>query len=156
MTGVFGAACTALLVAAVTSKIELSSNEKYVLNATSDIQLSKDLKSRAAEIIQAAWCRYKFKKVGEHRLIRKHQRRLIKAIRALQESKAERLDLSANAVSLLDVSKKQSSMSDNMAFIKLKQTQIESRVANIEDRFTGLENLLTEMNQRLSTLCDSK
>ncbi len=134
------------------SKIELSSNEKYVLNATTDIQLSKDLQSRAAEIIQAAWCRYKYKKLGDQPRIRKHQRRLFKAISGLQEAKAERLDLNAHAVSLLDVSKKQINMADSMSALKLKQTQIESRMANMEKRFDGVESLLAEINHRLKMI----
>ncbi len=134
------------------SKTELSSNEKYVLNATTALQLSKDLKSRAAEIIQAAWCRYKFKKLGRQRLIRKHQRRLFKAINALGEAKAERLDLSANAISLLDISKKQFAMSDNMTLMRKKQTEIESRISSIETRFFTMEALLAEVNHRLKII----
>ncbi len=152
MTGIFGAACTALLVATVMSKIELSSNEKYVLNATTEIQLSKDLKARAAEIIQAAWLRYKYKKLGSQPRIRKHQRRLFKAISGLQEAKAEKLDLSAHAVSLLDVSKKQITMADNMSALKLKQNQIENRMTNMEKRFDGVESLLAEINHRLKMI----
>ncbi len=139
--GVLGAACTALLVAAFTKQIELSSNEKYVLDATTDIHLASQLKYHAADIIQAAWLKFKYKRLGKGKLIRTHQRRLFRAIKALRDTQAEKLDLSVNAVSLLDVSKD---------VMKIKTT-----VKKMESNFSKLESLLNDIDQRTKVIYGS-
>ena len=57
LTGVFAAMCTALLIAAITQKIELTSNERFHLRTLTDIRLRENAKTAAAQIIQAAWRR---------------------------------------------------------------------------------------------------
>ncbi len=139
--GILGAVCTALLVAAITKKIELSSNEKYVLDATTDIHLTSDLKYHAADIIQAAWLKHKHKRLGKSDIVRHQHKRLHRGIKHLRETKADKLDLSANAITLLDVSKD---------VIKIKAT-----VKKMEYNFSKLESLLADIDQRTKAIYGS-
>ncbi|CAB1325940.1 unnamed protein product, partial [Coregonus sp. 'balchen'] len=63
LTGIMGAGCTALVVAVVARKLELTKAEKHVHNFMMDTQLCKRL----------------VKKI-DHAKVRKHQRKFLQAI----------------------------------------------------------------------------
>ncbi|XP_010115744.1 PREDICTED: small conductance calcium-activated potassium channel protein 2-like, partial [Chlamydotis macqueenii] len=64
LTGIMGAGCTALVVAVVARKLELTKAEKHVHNFMMDTQLTKRVKN--AKI--------------DHAKVRKHQRKFLQAI----------------------------------------------------------------------------
>uniref|UniRef100_A0A8C3JKC4 Potassium calcium-activated channel subfamily N member 1 n=1 Tax=Calidris pygmaea TaxID=425635 RepID=A0A8C3JKC4_9CHAR len=79
LTGIMGAGCTALVVAVVARKLELTKAEKHVHNFMMDTQLTKRVKNAAANVLRETWLIYKHTKLVkkiDHAKVRKHQRRL--------------------------------------------------------------------------------
>uniref|UniRef100_A0A8C3UEW5 Calmodulin-binding domain-containing protein n=1 Tax=Catharus ustulatus TaxID=91951 RepID=A0A8C3UEW5_CATUS len=67
LTGIMGAGCTALVVAVVARKLELTKAEKHVHNFMMDTQLTKRVKNAAANVLRELWLIYKHTKPGKHR-----------------------------------------------------------------------------------------
>ncbi|NXJ01591.1 KCNN1 protein, partial [Psophia crepitans] len=83
LTGIMGAGCTALVVAVVARKLELTKAEKHVHNFMMDTQLTKRVKNAAANVLRETWLIYKHTKLVkkiDHAKVRKHQRKFLQAI----------------------------------------------------------------------------
>ncbi|KAM6968214.1 small conductance calcium-activated potassium channel protein 1 [Aplochiton taeniatus] len=83
LTGIMGAGCTALVVAVVARKLELTKAEKHVHNFMMDTQLTKRIKNAAANVLRETWLIYKHTKLAkkiDHSRVRKHQRKFLQAI----------------------------------------------------------------------------
>uniref|UniRef100_A0A670ZA55 Potassium calcium-activated channel subfamily N member 1 n=1 Tax=Pseudonaja textilis TaxID=8673 RepID=A0A670ZA55_PSETE len=83
LTGIMGAGCTALVVAVVARKLELTKAEKHVHNFMMDTQLTKRVKNSAANVLRETWLIYKHTKLVrklDHAKVRKHQRKFLQAI----------------------------------------------------------------------------
>uniref|UniRef100_A0A674JNN9 Potassium calcium-activated channel subfamily N member 3 n=1 Tax=Terrapene triunguis TaxID=2587831 RepID=A0A674JNN9_9SAUR len=83
LTGIMGAGCTALVVAVVARKLELTKAEKHVHNFMMDTQLTKRIKNAAANVLRETWFIYKHTKLLkkiDHAKVRKHQRKFLQAI----------------------------------------------------------------------------
>uniref|UniRef100_UPI0037E7B1AB small conductance calcium-activated potassium channel protein 1a isoform X1 n=1 Tax=Semicossyphus pulcher TaxID=241346 RepID=UPI0037E7B1AB len=83
LTGIMGAGCTALVVAVVARKLELTKAEKHVHNFMMDTQLCKRVKNTAANVLRETWLIYKHTKMVkkiDHAKVRKHQRKFLQAI----------------------------------------------------------------------------
>ncbi|KAL3209375.1 hypothetical protein MRX96_038224 [Rhipicephalus microplus] len=82
-TGLMGAGCTALVVAVIARKLELTRAEKHVHNFMMDTQLTKRLKNAAANVLRETWLIYKntrlVKRVNPSK-VRAHQRKFLLAI----------------------------------------------------------------------------
>uniref|UniRef100_A0A8B9P2B5 Calmodulin-binding domain-containing protein n=1 Tax=Apteryx owenii TaxID=8824 RepID=A0A8B9P2B5_APTOW len=80
LTGIMGAGCTALVVAVVARKLELTKAEKHVHNFMMDTQLTKRVKNAAANVLRETWLIYKHTKLVkkiDHAKVRKHQRKFL-------------------------------------------------------------------------------
>uniref|UniRef100_A0A672TIT8 Calmodulin-binding domain-containing protein n=1 Tax=Strigops habroptila TaxID=2489341 RepID=A0A672TIT8_STRHB len=80
LTGIMGAGCTALVVAVVARKLELTKAEKHVHNFMMDTQLTKRVKNAAANVLRETWLIYKSTKLVkkiDHAKVRKHQRKFL-------------------------------------------------------------------------------
>lgn len=89
ITGIMGAGCTALVVAVVAKKLELTKAEKHVHNFMMDTQLTKRVKNTAANVLRETWLIYKNTKLVrkmDHAKVRKHQRKFLQAIHQLKTS----------------------------------------------------------------------
>ncbi|EFX69273.1 hypothetical protein DAPPUDRAFT_258886 [Daphnia pulex] len=115
-TGFLGAGCTALLVAVLTNKLELTQAEKHVHNLMRDTQLNKELvcgpiyysamniqsrqlKNAAANVLRETWLIYKYKKLVDcvnPGRVRTHQRKFLLAIYSLRKAKLDRRKLMDN------------------------------------------------------------
>uniref|UniRef100_A0A3Q3JIA5 Calmodulin-binding domain-containing protein n=1 Tax=Monopterus albus TaxID=43700 RepID=A0A3Q3JIA5_MONAL len=76
LTGIMGAGCTALVVAVVARKSELTRAEKHVHNFMMDTQLYKKIKNTAANVLRETWLIYKNTKLVkkiDHARVRHHQ-----------------------------------------------------------------------------------
>ncbi|XP_065434185.1 small conductance calcium-activated potassium channel protein 1 isoform X2 [Chrysemys picta bellii] len=88
LTGIMGAGCTALVVAVVARKLELTKAEKHVHNFMMDTQLTKRVKNAAANVLRETWLIYKHTKLVkkiDHAKVRKHQRKFLQAIHQAQK-----------------------------------------------------------------------
>ncbi|XP_070622127.1 small conductance calcium-activated potassium channel protein 3 [Erythrolamprus reginae] len=141
LTGIMGAGCTALVVAVVARKLELTKAEKHVHNFMMDTQLTKRIKNAAANVLRETWLIYKHTKLLkkiDHGKIRKHQRKFLQAIHQLRNVKMEQRKLSDQANTLVDLSKMQNVMYDLI-------TELNDRSEDLEKQLGGLETKLEQL-----------
>ncbi|XP_064353549.1 small conductance calcium-activated potassium channel protein 1 isoform X3 [Dromaius novaehollandiae] len=108
LTGIMGAGCTALVVAVVARKLELTKAEKHVHNFMMDTQLTKRVKNAAANVLRETWLIYKHTKLVkkiDHAKVRTHQRKFLQAIHQLRSVKMEQRKLHDQANTLVDLAK---------------------------------------------------
>ena len=145
LTGIFGAGCTALVVAVLARKLELSRSEKYVHNFVIDVELDKRYKIAAANILKAGWFVYKNQKHGKSAQVRYYQRKLLKAIHSIREVKQEQRRLIDSAVTLVEMAKSQHTMHTSMNRLEIRQTELDSRVEQMEDKLTTIDSKLDRL-----------
>ncbi|XP_053611579.1 small conductance calcium-activated potassium channel protein isoform X12 [Plodia interpunctella] len=148
--GMVGAGCTALLVAVVSRKLELTRAEKHVHNFMMDTQLTKRLKNAAANVLRETWLIYKHtrlvKRVHPGR-VRTHQRKFLLAIYALRKVKMDQRKLMDNANTITDMAKTQNTVYEIVSDMSTRQD-------TIEERLTSLEEKLTTLQEQVNTLPD--
>ncbi|XP_013924694.1 PREDICTED: small conductance calcium-activated potassium channel protein 2-like [Thamnophis sirtalis] len=141
LTGIMGAGCTALVVAVVARKLELTKAEKHVHNFMMDTQLSKRVKNSAANVLRETWLIYKHTKLVkklDHAKVRKHQRKFLQAIHQLRSVKLEQRKLSDQANMLVDLSKTQSIMYDIVSELQERNEDLEKRISALEGKIDTL------------------
>ncbi|XP_055648962.1 small conductance calcium-activated potassium channel protein 2 isoform X1 [Falco peregrinus] len=142
LTGIMGAGCTALVVAVVARKLELTKAEKHVHNFMMDTQLTKRVKNAAANVLRETWLIYKSTKLVkkiDHAKVRKHQRKFLQAIHQLRSVKMEQRKLNDQANTLVDLAKTQNMMYDMISDLNERIEDFEKRIVTLE---TKLENLI--------------
>ncbi|XP_018415343.1 PREDICTED: small conductance calcium-activated potassium channel protein 2 [Nanorana parkeri] len=142
LTGIMGAGCTALVVAVVARKLELTKAEKHVHNFMMDTQLSKRVKNAAANVLRETWLIYKNTKLVkkiDHAKVRKHQRKFLQAIHQLRSVKMEQRKLNDQANTLVDLAKTQNIMYDMISDLNERSEDFEKRIVLLE---TKLETLI--------------
>lgn len=145
LTGIMGAGCTALVVAVVARKLELTKAEKHVHNFMMDTQLTKRVKNAAANVLRETWLIYKNTKLVkkiDHAKVRKHQRKFLQAIhqaRKLRSVKMEQRKLNDQANTLVDLAKTQNIMYDLISDLNERSEDFEKRIVVLE---TKLETLI--------------
>ncbi|XP_041418849.1 small conductance calcium-activated potassium channel protein 2 isoform X1 [Xenopus laevis] len=151
LTGIMGAGCTALVVAVVARKLELTKAEKHVHNFMMDTQLSKRVKNAAANVLRETWLIYKHTKLVrkiDHAKVRKHQRKFLQAIhlaQKLRSVKMEQRKLNDQANTLVDLAKTQNVMYDLMS-------ELQERNEDLEKRITTLETKIDSINTSIQSL----
>ncbi|XP_045481639.1 small conductance calcium-activated potassium channel protein isoform X1 [Harmonia axyridis] len=144
-TGIMGAGCTALLVAVVSRKLELTRAEKHVHNFMMDTQLTKRLKNAAANVLRETWLIYKHtrlvKRVNPGR-VRTHQRKFLLAIYALRKVKMDQRKLMDNANTITDMAKTQNTVYEIVSDISTRQDTVEERLTTMEDKLVALQEQL--------------
>ena len=149
LTGIFGAGCTALVVAVLARKLELSRAEKYVHNFVIDVELDKRYKVAAANILKAGWFVYKNKKLGKMTIVRRYQRKLLKAIHSIRDVKQEQRRLVDSGVTMVEMFKAQNHINELMDRVETNQAHLEQRVSTME---TTLGTMDDKLNQIVSIL----
>ncbi|XP_050801704.1 small conductance calcium-activated potassium channel protein 2 isoform X1 [Gopherus flavomarginatus] len=142
LTGIMGAGCTALVVAVVARKLELTKAEKHVHNFMMDTQLTKRVKNAAANVLRETWLIYKNTKLVkkiDHAKVRKHQRKFLQAIHQLRSVKMEQRKLNDQANTLVDLAKTQNIMYDLISDLNERSEDFEKRIVTLE---TKLETLI--------------
>ncbi|XP_075467359.1 small conductance calcium-activated potassium channel protein 1 isoform X1 [Ascaphus truei] len=141
LTGIMGAGCTALVVAVVARKLELTKAEKHVHNFMMDTQLSKRVKNAAANVLRETWLIYKHTKLVrkiDHAKVRKHQRKFLQAIHLLRSVKMEQRKLNDQANTLVDLSKTQNVMYDLVSELQEHNDDLEKRIITLETKIDSL------------------
>ncbi|XP_069737387.1 small conductance calcium-activated potassium channel protein 2 [Phaenicophaeus curvirostris] len=145
LTGIMGAGCTALVVAVVARKLELTKAEKHVHNFMMDNQLTKRVKNAAANVLRETWLIYKSTKLVkkiDHAKVRKHQRKFLQAIHQLRSVKMEQRKLNDQANTLVDLAKTQNIMYDMISDLNERSEDFEKRIISLE---TKLETLISSI-----------
>ncbi|XP_017051834.1 small conductance calcium-activated potassium channel protein isoform X9 [Drosophila ficusphila] len=151
--GMVGAGCTALLVAVVSRKLELTRAEKHVHNFMMDTQLTKRLKNAAANVLRETWLIYKHtrlvKRVNPGR-VRTHQRKFLLAIYALRKVKMDQRKLMDNANTITDMAKTQNTVYEIISDMSSRQDAIEERLTNLEDKMQSIQEHMESLPDLLS------
>ncbi|KAI5696559.1 hypothetical protein M8J75_014529 [Diaphorina citri] len=154
-TGIMGAGCTALLVAVVSRKMELTRAEKHVHNFMMDTQLTKRLKNAAANVLRETWLIYKHtrlvKRVNAGR-VRTHQRKFLLAIYALRKVKMDQRKLMDNANTITDMAKTQNTVYEIVSDMSSRYDALEDRLVALEDKLVTLQEQV-ELLPELLTRC---
>ncbi|XP_021234700.1 small conductance calcium-activated potassium channel protein 1 [Numida meleagris] len=144
LTGIMGAGCTALVVAVVARKLELTKAEKHVHNFMMDTQLTKRVKNAAANVLRETWLIYKHTKLVkkiDHAKVRKHQRKFLQAIhqaQKLRSVKMEQRKLNDQANTLVDLAKTQNIMYDMVSELQERNEDLEKRISALEGKLEAL------------------
>ncbi|XP_075380468.1 small conductance calcium-activated potassium channel protein 1 isoform X2 [Mycteria americana] len=141
LTGIMGAGCTALVVAVVARKLELTKAEKHVHNFMMDTQLTKRVKNAAANVLRETWLIYKHTKLVkkiDHAKVRKHQRKFLQAIHQLRSVKMEQRKLNDQANTLVDLAKTQNIMYDMVSELQERNEDLEKRLGALESKMEAL------------------
>ncbi|XP_055599863.1 small conductance calcium-activated potassium channel protein isoform X4 [Uranotaenia lowii] len=151
--GMVGAGCTALLVAVVSRKLELTRAEKHVHNFMMDTQLTKRLKNAAANVLRETWLIYKHtrlvKRVNPGR-VRTHQRKFLLAIYALRKVKMDQRKLMDNANTITDMAKTQNTVYEIVSDMSTRQDTLEERITSLEDKMQALQTQIENLPEALT------
>ncbi|XP_014442783.1 small conductance calcium-activated potassium channel protein 1 isoform X1 [Tupaia chinensis] len=144
LTGIMGAGCTALVVAVVARKLELTKAEKHVHNFMMDTQLTKRVKNAAANVLRETWLIYKHTRLvkkPDHARVRKHQRKFLQAIHQAQKLRSVKIEqgkLSDQTNTLADLAKTQNVMYDLVSELHAQREELEARLVALESRLDAL------------------
>ncbi|XP_077390920.1 small conductance calcium-activated potassium channel protein 1b isoform X2 [Festucalex cinctus] len=137
LTGIMGAGCTALVVAVVARKSELTRAEKHVHNFMMDTQLYKKVKNTAANVLRETWLIYKHTKLVkkvDRATVRHHQRKFLQAIHQLRKVKLEQRKLTDQANTIADLAKTQNMMYDLVSDLQHRSEDLDRRIVALEDK----------------------
>ncbi|KAL1023269.1 hypothetical protein UPYG_G00038500 [Umbra pygmaea] len=141
LTGIMGAGCTALVVAVVARKSELTRAEKHVHNFMMDTQLYKRVKNTAANVLRETWLIYKHTKLVtkiDHARVRKHQRKFLQAIHQLRRVKMEQRKLTDQTNTLVDLAKTQNMMYDLVYDLQRRSEELTKRMSSLDDKLASI------------------
>ncbi|KAK6188233.1 hypothetical protein SNE40_004459 [Patella caerulea] len=160
-TGVMGAGCTALVVAVIARKLELSRAEKHVHNFMMDTQLQKRLKNAAANVLRETWLIYKYTKLVQKvhaSKVRAHQRKFLQAIHSLRRVKMDQRKLTENQSTLIDMAKTVGVTgldSRNGVYISIPHVEYQQTQANIQELVGEMHSNQYQMEKRVCKIEDS-
>ncbi|XP_067369403.1 small conductance calcium-activated potassium channel protein 1b isoform X2 [Channa argus] len=141
LTGIMGAGCTALVVAVVARKSELTRAEKHVHNFMMDTQLYKKVKNTAANVLRETWLIYKNTKLVkkiDHAKVRHHQRKFLQAIHQLRRVKMEQRKLTDQANTAADLAKTQNMMYDLVLELQHRSEELDRRIVALEEKLDSI------------------
>uniref|UniRef100_A0A3Q1IGL8 Calmodulin-binding domain-containing protein n=1 Tax=Anabas testudineus TaxID=64144 RepID=A0A3Q1IGL8_ANATE len=141
LTGIMGAGCTALVVAVVARKSELTRAEKHVHNFMMDTQLYKKIKNTAANVLRETWLIYKNTKLVkkiDHAKVRHHQRKFLQAIHQLRRVKMEQRKLTDQANTVADLAKTQNMMYDLVLELQHRSEELDKRIVALEEKLDSI------------------
>ncbi|KAM4740049.1 small conductance calcium-activated potassium channel protein 1b [Anableps anableps] len=159
LTGIMGAGCTALVVAVVARKSELTRAEKHVHNFMMDTQLYKKIKNTAANVLRETWLIYKNTKLVkkiDHAHVRQHQRKFLQAIHQLRRLKMEQRKLTDQANTVADLAKTQNMMYDLVSDLQHRTGELDRRIVALEEKLdsilVGVQSLPVVLSQAIAKL----
>ena len=156
LTGLIGVFSTALLVAVISQKLELSRSEKYVHNFVASIELAKAHKDQAANIVKYGWKVWHLKRKGKHLLLQsiQAQRKLLTAIHYVRKIKQQQRKLTDNCVTLLELFTVQRSTSTVTDETSQRVLAVERKVERMEDRLIEIGQGVVTLQDKLNILLE--
>ncbi|XP_022240273.1 small conductance calcium-activated potassium channel protein-like isoform X2 [Limulus polyphemus] len=151
--GLMGAGCTALVVAVIARKLELTRAEKHVHNFMMDTQLCKRLKNAAANVLRETWFIYKntklVKRVSASK-VRTHQRKFLLAIYSLRKVKIDQRKLLDNSSTITDMAKTQTTVHEIVSDISQRQDILSDRVTSLEEKLGCIQEQLHSLPELIT------
>ncbi len=156
LTGIIGVFATALLVAVISQKLELTRSEKYVNNFVASIELAKSHKNQAANIVKYGWKVWYLKRKGKYMFIQyiQAQRKLLTSIHLVRKIKQRQRKLADNYVSLLELFTIQRSTSATTDETSQRVILMEEKVDKMEDKLIEINQGMVNLHDKLNILLD--
>jgi hypothetical protein len=156
MTGIIGVFSTALLVAVISQKLELTRSEKYVHNFVANIQLAKIYKNQAANVVKYGWKVWFLKRKGKHMIIHyiQAQRKLLTSIHYMRKIKQQQRKLNENCITLLELYTLQTSTNTSADETSQKILLMETKVDKMEDKLIEINQGMITVQDKINILLD--
>jgi hypothetical protein len=156
MTGIVGVFSTALLVAVISQKLELTRSEKYVHNFVANIQLAKIYKNQAANVVKYGWKVWFLKQKGKHMIIHyiQAQRKLLTSIHYMRKIKQQQRKLNENCITLLELYTLQTSTNTVADETSQKVLLMENKVDKMEDKLIEINQGMIILQDKINILLD--
>ena len=156
ITGIIGVFSTALLVAVISQKLELTRSEKYVHNFVASIELAKSHKDQAANVVKYGWKVWYLRRKGKQMVIQyiQAQRKLLTSIHLVRKIKQRQRKLADNYVSLLELFTVQRSTSETTDEMSQQVVLMERKVDKMEDRLIEISQGMINLQDKLNILID--
>ncbi|KAL8559443.1 hypothetical protein ACOMHN_045240 [Nucella lapillus] len=134
-TGLMGVGSMALSVAVLAKNIEQSRAEKYVHTFVQQVEVEKNRRSAAANVVKQALRINRDKRRGKSpgsSIMMGHRSRLLQAVRAMHQAQFLQTALSEFTVGTVEVHSGVSSMADTVSALQNEQRTLCQRLANLE------------------------
>jgi len=156
MIGIIGVFSTALLVAVISQKLELTRSEKYVHNFVANIQLAKIYKNQAANVVKYGWKVWFLKRKGKHMIIHyiQAQRKLLTSIHYMRKIKQQQRKLNENCITLLELYTLQTSTNTVADETSQKVLLMENKVDKMEDKLIEINQGMIILQDKINILLD--
>jgi len=156
MIGIIGVFSTALLVAVISQKLELTRSEKYVHNFVANIQLAKIYKNQAANVVKYGWKVWFLKRKGKHMIIHyiQAQRKLLTSIHYMRKIKQQQRKLNENCITLLELYTLQTSTNTSADETSQKILLMETKVDKMEDKLIEINQGMITVQDKINILLD--
>jgi hypothetical protein len=155
ITALFGLLSSALLISVVAQKLELTRWEKHVHKFVSDIELSRQRREQAANVIKFAIKIWYFKRKNQHRRslqYLKSERLLYKSIHDYRQVKSEQRKLNENCSDFIESIHIQRYTSIKTKKILRDLTIMKSKIDKIEEKFTDINHTINNIHNTLNLL----
>jgi len=159
MIGLFGILSTALIISVLAQKLELSRSEKYVHNFVLNIELAKERKVQAANVVKFAlqvWYLQQKNRLTSSQYI-KAQRRLFRSIHFIQQIKQEQKKLIDNCLGFpeLITTQRETNVKTQVntqksIIMKSKMDTIEQKLADMNQTMVNIQNTLNVVLNKIS------
>lgn len=158
MIGLFGILSTALLTSVLAQKLALSRSEKYVHNFVLNIELAKQRRHQAANVVKCALKVWYLKRKGRPSSSQfiGAQRNLFRSIHANQQLKQEQKGLVDNCIGLpelitlqREVNGKTKEQTHKSIVMKSKIDQFEKKLSDMDEKMTNIQNTLNLLLDRI-------
>jgi hypothetical protein len=156
MTGIIGVFSTALLVAVISQKLELTRSEKYVHNFVAIIVFAKIYKNQAANVVKYGWKVWFLKRKGKHMIIHyiQAQRKLLTSIHYMRKIKQQQRKLNENCITLLELYTLQTSTNTSADETSQKILLMETKVDKMEDKLIEINQGMITVQDKINILLD--
>ncbi|KAK3086891.1 hypothetical protein FSP39_025041 [Pinctada imbricata] len=151
-TGLMGVGIMALCVAVLARKLEQTRSERYVHTFVQQIHMDKLHRHAAADVVKQSMIVWKLRRSGysfhSSRILR-HRRKLLDAIRRMNQSQFSKSQLRDCVIGTVEVAKGVAEINDVAYEIKEDQANIQQRLENLEKLMTNIHFQLYEMRESM-------
>ena len=151
IVALIGVMSTALLISVLAQKLLLTRWEKYVHNFVLNIELAKNRKHQAANVIKFAIKTWYLKRKDKHLSLQniRAQWKLVQSIHVLRQVKDEQRKLIDRCLVLADMFHLQRDGHDRIEQVQEDISTMKLSVDRLDEKFNGIHRTLTQIEDAL-------
>ena len=163
ISGLCGVLFITLLIAVITKRLQFTTSEKYVDDFVNNLELSKEIKSVAANIVKTAWCLHKSKTNPQKYNLKfmsmenlKQNRSLLMNIQKLRGLRQYQRNLNNSSINTHEIYRQ--CKSSDLELNKLGKTtlSLDFQMNKVQNNMKLIEDKLDIMNQLLEKVLLNK